>query len=183
MGCPHDRCMILRMSSSERGSTPGPADDDPRLAFVYQEAVRGLQHQQYVVESLNTRGGNLIFATAFATSLLGTRGLSDGIGFWDWIAVSLLFLVGTLIAFMLWPYYNFTFRFDPEELLAQFVDRDSPATMSAIHRALALRIKADMANNWRIIQRIRVTLQLSLIVLLLEILAWLVSIGVAGRAS
>jgi hypothetical protein len=47
----------------------------------------------------------------------------------------------------------------------------------------ALRIKADMANNWRIIQRIRVTLQLSLIVLLLEILAWLVSIGVEGRAS
>ena len=89
----------------------------------------------------------------------------------------------SLIVFILWPYYNFTFRFDPEELLTQFVDRDSPATMSAMHRALALRIKADMVNNWRIIQRIRITLQLSLIVLLLEILAWLVSIGVAGRAS
>ena len=171
------------MSSSERGGTATPADDDPRLAFVYQEAVRGLQHQQYVVESLNARGGNLIFAAAFATSLLGTRALSDGVGFWDWIAVSLLFLVGALIVLILWPYYNLTFRFDPEELLAQFVDGDSPATMSAVHRALALRIKADMAKNWRIIQRIRVTLQLSLIVLLLEILAWLVSIGVAGRAS
>jgi len=153
------------------------ADDDKRLAFVYQEAVRGLQHQQYVVESLNTRGGNLIFATAFATSLLGTRALSDGVGFLDWIAVCLLFLVGALIVFMLWPYYNFTFRFDPEQLLKSFVDRDEPATMSEMHRALALRIKTDMANNWRIIQRIRVALQLSLIVLLLEILAWLVSIG------
>ena len=40
-----------------------------------------------------------------------------------------------------------------------------------------------MANNWRIIQRIRITLQLSLIVLLLEILAWLVSIAIAGRVS
>jgi hypothetical protein len=37
-----------------------------------------------------------------------------------------------------------------------------------------------MANNWRIIQRIRVALQLSLIVLLLEILAWLVSIGASA---
>ena len=135
------------MSTSERGRIPTPADDDPRLAFVYQEAVRGLQHQQYVVESLNTRGGNLIFAPAFATSLLGTKGLSDGVGFWDWIAVSLLFLVGALIVFILWPYYNFTFRFDPEELLAQFVDRDSPATMSAMHRALAVRIKADMTES------------------------------------
>jgi hypothetical protein len=159
---------------------PASADDDKRLAFVYQEAVRGLQHQQYVVESLNARGGNLIFATAFATSLLGTRALSDGVGFLDWIAVCLLFLVGALIVFMLWPYYNFTFRFDPEQLLGSFIDRAKPATMSEMHRALALRIKTDMANNWRIIQRIRVALQLSLILLLLEILAWLVSIGAAS---
>ena len=168
------------MSSPDQGGTSAPGDDR-RLAFVYQEAVRGLQHQQYVVESLNTRGGNLIFATAFATSLLGTKALSDGVGLWDWIAVGLLFLVGALIVFMLWPYYNFTFRFDPEELLAKFVDRDAPATMSEMHRTLASRIKTDMANNWRIIQRIRVALQISLIVLLLEMLAWLLSIGIAAR--
>lgn len=115
---------------SARSDASVSADDDKRLAFVYQEAVRGLQHHQYVVESLNNRGGNLIFATAFATSLLGTRALSDGVGFLDWIAVCLLFLVGALIVFMLWPYYNFTFRFDPEQLLTSFVDRDKPATMS-----------------------------------------------------
>lgn len=51
------------------------------------------------------------------------------------------------------------------------------ATMSAIHRALALRIKRDMANNWRVIQRIRLALQLSLILLPIESLAWLLSIG------
>lgn len=37
--------------------------------------------------------------------------------------------------------------------------------------------RGGIANNWRIIQRIRVALQLALIVFLLEILAWLVSIG------
>ena len=47
----------------------------------------------------------------------------------------------------------------------------------------ALRIKTDMANNWRIIQRIRVALQLSLIALLLEILAWLVAIGAAASMA
>jgi hypothetical protein len=88
----------------------------------------------------------------------------------------------SLAVLLLWPYYNFTFRFDPQELLAGFVDRDPPATMSAMHRALALRIKADKTNNWRIIQRTRVALQMSLIVLLLEILAWLMSIGGTGRA-
>jgi len=152
-------------------------DDDPRLAFIYDEAVRGLSHQQGVVESLNSRAGNLIFAAAFATSLLGTRALSDGLGVWDWAAVSLLFVVGALVAFMLWPYYNFTFRFDPEELLARYIDGDSSATLSTMHRSLAVRINRDMMNNWRVIQRIRVALQLALVCLLLEILAWLAAIA------
>jgi len=47
----------------------------------------------------------------------------------------------------------------------------------AIHRELALRIKSDMIGNWRTIQRIRVALQVSLLLLILEILAWLLSIG------
>jgi hypothetical protein len=153
------------------------SDDERRMAFVYQEAVRGLAHQQNVVDQLNARAGNLIFATAFATSLLGTRALADGLGFWDWVAVVMLFLVGMLIALMLWPYYNYTFRFDPEELLSQFVDTRSPASMPEIYRALALRIKADMLSNWRILQPIRLALQLSLVLLLVEILAWLLSIG------
>ena len=151
--------------------------DDARLAFVYQEAVRGLVHQQGVVENLNTRAGNLIFATAFATSLLGTRAMADGLGFWDWAALIMLLLVGASIVFMLWPYYNYTFRFDPEELLARYVDREPPATLAQMHRELALRINTDMASNWRIIQPIRVALQIALILLLLEIVAWLLSIG------
>jgi hypothetical protein len=152
--------------------------DDPRLAFIYKEAVRGLTHQQGVVESMNARAGNLIFTTAFATSLLGTTALSNGLGFWDWTAMVLLFLIGALVAFMLWPYHNYTFRFDPEELLDEYVEGKEHMTMSAINRRLALRIKADMASNWRIIQRIRLALQLSLVFLLLQILALLLSISV-----
>jgi hypothetical protein len=48
--------------------------------------------------------------------------------------------------------------------------------MDVMHRALALRIKTDMANNWRIIQRLRMSLQLALFLLLLELLAWLFAI-------
>lgn len=166
------------MNTSEASRAGDRRDaDDARLAFVYQEAVRGLVHQQGVVESLNTRSGNLIFATAFATSLLGTRALADGLGFWDWAALVMLLLVGALIVFMLWPYYNYTFRFDPEELLARYVEREPPASLAQMHRELALRINRDMASNWRIIQRIRVALQLALILILLEIAAWLLSIG------
>ncbi|MDX8514281.1 hypothetical protein [Mesorhizobium captivum] len=162
---------------TDRAVASDLADDDPRLAFIYQEAVRGLTHQQTVVENMNTRAGSLIFATAFANSLLGGAALSNGLGLWDWTAVALLFGIGGLIVFMLWPYHQYAFRFDPEELLNQYVDGDRLATMSAMHRALALRIKADMAGNWRIIQRLRMALQIALLFLLLDILAWLLAIA------
>ena len=55
-------------------------DDDPRLAFVYQEALRGLLQQQAAVESLHNRTGTLVFASSFASSLLGSRALADGLG-------------------------------------------------------------------------------------------------------
>ncbi|TIT85626.1 MAG: hypothetical protein E5W55_32135, partial [Mesorhizobium sp.] len=70
--------MAKRSSAGETERTVASdlADDDPRLAFIYQEAVRGLTHQQTVVENMNTRAGSLIFATAFANSLLGGAALS-----------------------------------------------------------------------------------------------------------
>jgi hypothetical protein len=98
------------------------SDDDARSAFVYQEALRGLLQQQAAVESLHARAGTLIFAASFASSLLGARALEDGVDAWDWVALALLVGIGALAVYLLWPYYNLTFRFDPEELLARYVD-------------------------------------------------------------
>jgi hypothetical protein len=90
--------------------------EDPRLAFVYQEALRGLLQQQGFLESLHG-GGTLIFAASFASSFLGMQALSDGLGAWDWAAVGLLLRIGVLASILLWPYYNLSFRFDAQDLL------------------------------------------------------------------
>jgi hypothetical protein len=82
-------------------SEPATADDDPRVALVYQEALRGLLQQQAAVESLHNRAGTLIFAASFASSLLGGRALTDGLGAWDWLAVVLLFGIGALTVVLL----------------------------------------------------------------------------------
>lgn len=153
------------------------ADDEKRSAFVYQEALRGLLQQQGAIQSLQARAATLIFAASFASSLLGSQALADGLGAWDWIALGLLFAIGALAVFLLWPYYNLTFRFDPDDLLARYVDVAEPMPMPAIHRELALRIKADWQNNGRIVRRLREALQLALVLLLVEIAAWLFSIG------
>jgi hypothetical protein len=149
--------------------------DDPRLALIYEEALRGLAQQQALVEGFGNRAGSLIFATAFASTLLGGAALADGLGAWEWVALGLLFGIGALIALMLWPYYNYTFRLDPAELLRDY--GDGGTSLPEMHRALALRLEAHRAANWRLIQRLRLALQLALILFILEIFAWLVAIG------
>jgi hypothetical protein len=158
----------------------GPAAEDRRSAFIYQEALRGLVQQQAAIQSLQARAATLIFAASFASSLLGGQALADGLGAWDWVALGLLFAIGSLAVLLLWPYYNLTFRFDPEDLLARYVDVADPLPMSAIHRELALQIKSDWKQNGRIVRRLREALQLALILLLFEIAAWLVSIAAAS---
>jgi hypothetical protein len=46
-----------------------------------------------------------------------------------------------------------------------------------MHRDLALRIKADWHRNGRIIRRLRQAFQLALVLLLLNLCAWLFSIA------
>jgi hypothetical protein len=150
-------------------------DDDPRLAFIYREAARGLAQQQGLAESFANRAGSLIFATAFASSLLGGNALADGLGIWEWLALALLLGIGVLIVLMLWPYYDYRFRLDPVALLDEF--GDGRASMVEMHRVLALRLETYRAGNWRILQRLRLSLQIALILFILEIFAWLFAIG------
>jgi hypothetical protein len=154
-----------------------PTENDTRSAFVYQEALRGLLQQHAAVESLHARAATLIFAASFVSSLLGARALEDGVGPWDWTALGLLVAIGGLAVFLLWPYYNLTFRFDPEELLARYVDVPEPMPIAEMHRELALQIKADWMRNGRIVRRLREAMQVALILLLAEIIVWLLSIA------
>jgi hypothetical protein len=151
--------------------------EDPRLAFIYGEALRALLVELGYLESLHARGGTLIFAASFASSLLGGQALSDGLGIWDWLALTLLIGIGLLVVVILWPYYDLHFRFDIEELLAQYIDGPQPVSMSEMHQELALRLKSYMVRNGRLIRRTREALQVAFILLLLEIMAWFVSIA------
>jgi hypothetical protein len=153
------------------------ADDDTRAAFVYQEAVRGLLQQLGAIESIHARAATLIFAASFASSLLGSRALEDGVGAWDWSALALLVAIGALAVYLLWPFYDLTFRLDPEALIARYLDVPEPASMAVMQRELALQVEADRRRNGGLVRRLRVALQLALILLLLEIVAWLFSIA------
>jgi hypothetical protein len=151
--------------------------EDSRLTLIYTEALRSLQVQLGHFESLHARGGTLIFAASFASSLLGGQAMTNGISAWDWLALSLLVGIGSLAVVILWPSYDVHFRFDVGELLGKYVDGARPASVADMHRDLALQLKTYMERNGRLIRRTRTSLQLAFILLLLEILAWLLSIA------
>jgi uncharacterized MAPEG superfamily protein len=166
--------------STMRATTAGETGtaDDPRLAFVYQEALRGLLQQQAAVESIRNRAATLVFAASFVTSLLGGRALADGLnGAWEWLGVVVLFSIGALTCVLLWPYYRMSFRFDAQDLLEGYVDRTPPATLSEMHRSLALHIRSDWQSNGRLIRRMREAFQVALVLLLLDILVWLFAVA------
>lgn len=165
--------------SDASGDTP-QADrvtDDRRLEFIYQEALRGIIQQQTFLESLHNRAGTLIFAASFASSLLGSRALADGLNTWDWIAVALLLGIGILAVVLLWPYYNLTFRFDAQTLIDQYVDHVPPVSTGEMYRRLALQLREYGHENSRIVRRMRFAFEAALVLLILEILAWLFSIA------
>ena len=149
------------------------SDLDARLALIFQEAVRGLSHRRKRGRKHQYQSRPLDLCDRVRHSLLGSRALADGMGMWEWTALLLLLAIGALVVFVIWPYHNYTFRFDPEQLLAEYGDDRKPVTLQAMHRALAMRIKQDMAANWRVIQRLRVGLQLALVLTVLHIVAWL----------
>jgi hypothetical protein len=152
-----------------------------QVEFVYRESLRGLLQQQDAVESLHNRAGTLVFAASFASSLLGAKALADGLNVLDWLAVALLASIGVLAVVMLWPYYNLSFRFDAADLLRDYVDIQSPTAMSQMYRELALRIRDDWHTNGRVVHKMRLAFQAALVLLMLNILAWLASI--AGLAN
>ena len=170
---------MSREASGERPDQSVVANS--QLEFVYREALRGLTQQQAVVESLLNRAGILIFALSFANSLLGARALADGLSPWDWVAIGSLVGVGGLAVVMLWPYYNYWFRFEPRDLIDRYVDRQPQASMAEMHRELALRIEADMDRNGRLLLRMRIACQIALVLLLVNLIMWLLSIAAAGR--
>jgi hypothetical protein len=155
----------------------GPAGGDARMALIFELALRGLTQQQALVENLNNRVGIVVFATTFASSLLGAQALSNGVDGFDWVALIVFFAIGVLVVLLLWPYQSYRFRFDPNDLLQRYIDAERSISLSDMHRDLAVEAERHRSENWKNIQRLLFGLQATLILLIVEIAAWLISIA------
>jgi hypothetical protein len=95
----------------------------------------------------------------------------------NWIAIGLLFGIGALTVLLLGPYYNLRSASTHRSCWTSTWEAPQPASLSEMYRGLALRIKADSARNGRVVRRMREAFQLASVLLLLQILAWFLSIA------
>jgi hypothetical protein len=149
---------------------------DPQLRLVYEESLRSLEAQRTLIDSVRSRAGTLVFATALVSSLLGGQALVDGLDAWDWPGLVLLLIIGVLAVVIVWPYRAAGFRSDVDDLVHRFVDAD--LGIDEMHRQLAYRMQEDRLQNIPVVLRMRVAFGVGLACLVLQILAWMLALVV-----
>jgi ABC-type multidrug transport system fused ATPase/permease subunit len=145
---------------------------DERYALVFAEAQRAVAQQQGSLDTLRSRAGNLISATAIATSFLGGFALAGGSpGFWGWVAVGLF--VGVILACLgiFLPLFRWRFENSAEVLLMD-IEGPNPPDLAELQRDTAYHMFDDYQQNQKRLDRLYWLFILAGILLMVEIAAW-----------
>jgi hypothetical protein len=142
--------------------------------IVYEEARRGIDRQQVVVEALRSRAGTLFAAASLVTAFLGGEGLRgnshpDALA---WLAIVAFVALFALVFVILWP-WTFRFVLSPQILIEGHLDKDLPSLQ--IYLAQIWEKNYDL-NRVRILQ-LHTVFRFACLALSVEVVAWLVSLG------
>lgn len=164
------RCRVIRVEYDER--------DAYKLA--YEEAVRGLAHQQSRLDDFRARAGIVLSAAAIATSLLGGQALDRASpSLWTWLALACFVGVGGFTLMLLWP-QTWMFTAVPRRIIATYIEATDPLPVPRIHRDLALHMEDSYVSNEIGLERLVLRFRLALALLALEVVAWTIEIATRG---
>jgi hypothetical protein len=157
-------------------------DEDPRAALVYEAAVRALDQQASVVESVRTRAGVLLSAGSVATSFLAGVALTNGRGLspWGWVAVVSFLGVAGPSVWVLWPRHGWKFSPSATRLVADYLDPEG-VTLTRAQRNLAIHMGNSEASNADALQDMFRWFEVATIALGVEVLLWIADLTFGGR--
>jgi hypothetical protein len=151
---------------------------DARVKLAYDESIRGLNLQSTAVDELRSRTGVLIAAATVASAFLGSAALArHPASYWANILGLLAFIavIGLSLG-VLWPSEDWEFVYDPEVLDEDYFVREVEVTEMC--RAMSLgNAGSHHENQGKLNGRFKL-FRLASIALLLDILLWLVGIGI-----
>jgi hypothetical protein len=144
---------------------------------TYDEAVRALDHQADVLESLRTRAATLFAAANVATAFLAGVALKDQeFVLESTIAAVCYFGVLAITVYVLAP-KDWTFELNSRDLIRDFPEAERPYPLSEMYRDLALFMRDHYESNKKEIDRLFGFLLISIVLLGAEIIAWTVDLG------
>jgi len=153
------------------------AEQRDAYKLAYDEAVRGLAHQQSRLDDFRARAGIVLSAAAIATSLLGGQALDQGSpSLWAWIALGCFIGVSGFTLLLLLP-RRWEFTAAPRRIIGTYVEAEAPLPLPMIHRDLALHMEDSYVNNEVGFDKLVIRFQLALGLLALEVVSWTVEIA------
>lgn len=150
------------------------AGDFEKLA--YQEAVRGLDKQETLLEALRTRTGVLLASSFLAASILGQEAFRNPGPQGPVIAAVVAFVISIGAGvYILLPKRNLAFAAAAADFYAGFYDlRDD---MTEVYRRLAYDVDILWDANENEIRRLSRTFVLAAGSLIIEVVSWAVLMG------
>jgi hypothetical protein len=153
-------------------------------ALAYAEALRAIEAQSGVLESVRSRAATVLSAAALVTAFLGGQALASPsltngrierppLTAWSWTAISSFAAVVILSLLVLFPYKWLN------QVSATKIMRDAAtvrATVTDVQRDLARYLDADRAKNQKLLWRLFVFLGGASALMLLEAIAWIVDL-------
>ena len=145
--------------------------------LAFEEAGRALDAQERAVNDLRSRAGVLIAAAAITTSFFGSRAVSgDGLSGWVWVAVIAFIVVGGCVLAVLWPRSDWSFNASAAEIIAEYSEPEA-VEFPLVQRDLALHRSTTYDENARQLGRLFLVFRIGLIVLVIEVAAWVVALA------
>jgi hypothetical protein len=149
--------------SEARRSAVAPGDP-AGYQLAYEAGVQGLREQSETLRETRDRAGALMSAAAVAGGLAtGLAFSADRVHGIDWpgvlgAVVAVVGFVGVAVAtVMIWRPTEARFVQDAGVIVSSYIERDPPATLSELHRELALWLGRHADSNRVVIEvRLRV---------------------------
>ena len=125
-----------------------------------------MDHQPGVIDSMQSRAGLAASASVIALSLAASQGTLETA--WAWPILGVFAVVLVAVAYVLWPVTVWRFNFEPDVVLAQYVEGPTPLRPDLMKRDLALHLGNYARSNAVHIDRMSKALAASLVGLLAE---------------
>jgi len=155
---------------------PAGAQD---LAAIYElahvEAVRALDRQFAMVETLRLRAGLAFSAGLVALTVLSPQRITEGIGLGEWIALISFTLAGLAALAVLWP-REWEWQVAATSIVADVEVSASAMSLAGVHSELAREKEASRRVNEPAVGHLATCLRTAYTLCGIEILALLVNL-------